>query len=388
MKTRSISVLLLISVIASCRTTRPQPDYSLAEIADYSYAAPAQLEDGWEPAEPEPRTISLVTLEEGARAIMRGEYPRIHSILIAYRGELIFEEYFPGYTYEGEWTDYDHTTAHGLGSIAKSLTSLVFGIAYDKGYVEDIDASILTWYPEYGRPDRTEKELITVRHLLTMQSGLEWNEHSVSYNSRSNDMNRLIRSRDPVGFVLKKKLVNEPGTHFTYNCGCTDLLANIIYRSTDQYIDEFADENFFGPLGIDNAQWFASQRDRVIAGPGIDLLPRDLLKIGQLIIQNGMWDNKRIISEEWLGRALHPSVFIDEWDVNYGFQWWRPRVIHPETQKRLEPYMAGGRGGQWLMVYPEQNIVLVVTGGNYNSEDASYAWHDDYFLPALRVEDD
>ena len=387
MEKKPIPMLLLFSLLASCQTTQTEPEYSLAEIENYSYKTPVQLADGWETAKPEPQDISLVKLEDGVRAIMRGEYPRIHSILIAYQGKLIFEEYFPGYTYEGERTDYDHTTPHGLGSIAKSLTSLVFGIAYDQGYIEDIDSGILTWYPEYYRPDRAQKEAITIHHLLTMQSGLEWNEHSVSYNSRFNDMNRLIRSTNPVDFVLKKKLVDEPGTHFTYNCGCTNLLGDIIYRSTDQSIDEFAKENLFKPLGINNVQWFIFHPDRIIAGPRIDLLPRDLLKIGQLIMQNGMWEDNQIISEEWLSKVFYPSVSIDEWNVDYGFQWWLPRVIHPGTQKLLEPYMAGGRGGQWLMVYPEQNCILVMTGGNYNSEDASYAWYDDYFLPALMVKD-
>jgi CubicO group peptidase (beta-lactamase class C family) len=387
MKKKAISILSF-AILTSCQTMQPERDYLPAEIEDYSYETPVQLSDGWETTKPESLDISIVKLEEGVRAIMRGEYPRIHSILIAYQGKLIFEEYFPGYTYEGKWINHNYATPHGLASIAKSLTSLVFGIAYDQGYIEDIDTSILSWYPEYSRSDRTAKEAITIRHLLTMRSGLEWNEHSVSYNSCFNDMNRLIRSKSPVDFVLKKKLAEEPGTHFTYNCGCTNLLADIICRSTDQTIDEFAKEYLLKPLGIDNVQWFAFHPDIIIAGPQIDLLPRDLLKIGQLIMQNGMWEDKQIISEEWLRKTFFPSVSIDEWNIDYGFQWLLPRVIHPESQTLMKPYMAGGRGGQWLMVYPEQNCILVMTGGNYDSEDASFAWHDDYFLPALRVKDD
>ena len=260
------------------------------------------------------------------------------------------------------------------------------GEEHDQGYIGEIDSSILTWYPEYDKPDRTKKEAITIRHLLTMQSGLEWNEHSVSYNSRFNDVNRFIRSKKPVAFVLNKKIVHEPGTHFTYNGVCTNLLGDIIYRSTDHYIDEFAMENLFKPLGIDIVQWENSHPNMIVTSGGLKFIPRDLLKIGWLILQNGMWEDRRVISEEWLKKVFYPSVSVDEWNVDYGFQWWLPRIIHPATQKVLEPYMAGGRGGQWLMVYPEQNYILVMTGGNYNSEDASYAWHDDYFLPALKVE--
>ena len=386
--TTSTLPLVFFVLLAACQTTRPKPDYSLADIENYTYKQPVQLADGWQTAKPRPQDISLTKLEDGVRAVMAGEYPRIHSILIAHQGKLIFEEYFPGHDYEGERKDYDHTMPHSLGSIAKSLTTLVFGIAYDQGYIGDFDSSIIAWYPEYGGPDRVEKETITVRHLLTMQSGLEWNEHDVSYNSHFNDMNRLIRSKNPVDFMLNKRFVDEPGTRFTYNCGCTNLLADIIYRTTDQHIDEFAEENLFKPLAISTAEWFTSPQGTVIAGVRIDLLPRDLLRIGQLIMQNGMWENKQIISEEWLRLMLNPSVTIDDWQVDYGFQWWLPGVIDPSTQKLLKPYMAGGRGGQWLMVYPEQNFILVMTGGNYDSDDASYAWHDDYFLPALKVTDD
>ena len=379
-------ILTVFFLLISCQTT--QPRYSLAEIENYSYKTPVQLADGWETAKPEPQDISLAKLEDGVRAIMRGEYPRIHSILVAYQGKLIFEEYFPGYTYEEKWTDYDHTTPHGLASVAKSLTSLVFGIAYDQGYIGDIDSSILTWYPEYNRLDRVKKETITIRHLLTMQSGLEWNEHSLSYNSRFNDVNRFIRSKKPVDFVLKKKLVHEPGTHFNYNGGCTNLLGDIIYRSTDQYIDEFAEKNLFGHLGIHNVHWQRSHPNMIVAAGGLTLLPRDLLKIGQLILQNGMWEDRQIITEDWLKQVFYRSVSVDEWNMDYGFLWLLPKLIHPGTQEVLEPYSAGGRGGQWLGIYPDQNCIIVMTGGNYNSDDSSAAWHDDYLLPALVVKDD
>ncbi|MBT3275668.1 MAG: serine hydrolase [Spirochaetales bacterium] len=388
MKRKPILLLFLFLWLASCQTIQLEPEYSLAEIKKYTYKTPIELDDGWKTAHPDPQSISLPKLEDGVRAVLRGEYPRIHSILVASGGKLILEEYFAGYTFEGEWKDYDYNTPHGLGSISKSLTSLIFGIAHDQQRIEDLDSSILAWYPKYNQPDRAEKEAVTIRHLLTMQAGLEWNEHAVSYNSRLNDMNRLIRSNNPVEFFLRKKLVQEPGTQFTYNCGCTNLLSYIIYRSTEQYIDEFAQENFFIPLAIKNAQWFVSPHGDIIAGPRIDLLPRDLLKIGELILRNGMWKNKQIISKEWLSDMLYPSVTVDGWDVDYGFQWWLPDIIHPESQKLLQPYMAGGRGGQWLIVYPEQDCVLVITGGNYNSEDESYAWHDDFFLPALRVDND
>jgi CubicO group peptidase (beta-lactamase class C family) len=385
MKQKLIFVILFFPLLGACQTK--QPGYSLAEIGNYSYKIPIRLADGWETAKPGPQAISLVKLEDGVKAIMRGEYPHIHSILIACQGKLIFEEYFPGYAYKGEWTDFNHATPHGLQSVTKSLTSLVFGIAFDQGYIENIDSSILNWYPEYDGSDRAEKKAITIRHLLSMQSGLEWNEWSRSYSSRFNDLNRFYRSKEPIDFVLKKKLVDEPGTNFSYNSACTSLLGDIIYRSTGQYFDEYAEQYFFKLLGINNIQWESILPNMITTAGGLKLRPRDLLKIGYLILQNGIWEDKQIISEEWLKQVFYPSAFTDEsWD--YGFQWVLPRIIHPRTQKVLESYLAGGFGGQYLIVYPEQNCIVVMTGGSYKSEDSSAAWHDDYFLPALMVKDE
>ncbi len=382
MKKKLILAILLLTLFGACQTT--QHSYTYAEIENYSYKTPIQLADGWETARPEPHVISLVKLEDGIRALMRGEYPHIHSILIAHQGKLIFEEYFPGYTFTGEWTEFDHTTPHTLQSVTKSLTSLVFGVAVDRGHIENIDSSVLTWYPEYDGPDRVEKEAITIRHLLTMQSGLEWNEWSRSYFSRFNDLNRFYRSNDPFDYLLKKTLVDEPGTTFSYNSASTNLLADTFYRITGQYFDEYAEQYFFKPLEINDIQWETGFPDMVITAGGLMLRPRDLLRIGQLILQNGIWEDTQIVSQEWLKQTFSPSAFVDEsWD--YSFLWVLPRIIHPKSQNVLEPYLAGGFGGQYLIVYPEQNFVIVMTGGNYKTEDASAAWHDDFFLPALML---
>ena len=388
-KPPSMVVICLVALLAACQTS--DRGHLPGEIAGYSYTVTVEDEDGWDTASPEPQHLSVARLEDGVRAIMRGEYPNIHSILVASHGKLVFEEYFPGYTFRGEWTDFDYATSHTLQSATKSLTALVIGIAVDQGHIDDIDSSVLTWYPEYDRPDRAQKETITVRDLLTMQSGLDWNEWSFSLFSRFNDLNRFYRSRQPIEFLLRKDLVDEPGTAFSYNTGGTNLLGDLIHRSTGQTFDEYADQYFFRPLGIDNVQWESVHPDVIVTGAGLRVRPRDFLRIGQLVLQNGTWEGTQVIPEEWLIQALYPSVSLDlvpdiGFRTDYGFLWWLPSVIHPESQTVLRSYGAAGWGGQYLIVYPEQELVVVMTGGNYETEDASAQWHNDYFLPAIVVD--
>ena len=379
-----VFILILIYGLTSCQTT--DLEYSSGEISGYSYSVPLQLDDGWETGAPEPERLSLVTLGEGVRAIMRGEYPNIHSILIAHQGRLVFEEYFPGYSLGGKRKDFDQSTVHSLQSLTKSITALVVGVAVDQGYIEDINSSILSWYPEYDRRDRAAKKAITLQHLLTMQSGLEWNEWDRSRRSRFNDLNRHYRSRNPFDYLLKKRLVDEPGTRFSYNTATTNLIGDIVYRSTGYSFDEYAEQQLFKPLGIDNVSWEEVHPDIVCAGGCLRLTSRDVLKIGQLVLQNGKWQDRQIISEKWLEQALSPSVPFNE-DADYGFLWWLLKETHPGTKNFLRPYVAGGTGGQYLFVYPQQDLVVVATGGNYFSErDTCIDWLHDYFLPAMSIE--
>jgi CubicO group peptidase (beta-lactamase class C family) len=215
-----------------------------------------------------------------------------------------------------------------------------------------------------------------------MQSGIEWNESRLSYFSRNNDLNRFYRNKNPYDYLLGKPLVDQPGTTFSYNSASTNLLTDIFYRITGQYFDDYANQYFFQPLGIQGIQWETGHPRIVNAAGGLKLRPRDLLKIGQLILQNGIWNEKQIVSPEWLRQTFSPSAFVDKsWD--YGFLWVLPRISHPRNQTDLEPYLAGGFGGQYLIVYPEQEFAVVMTGGNYKTEDVSTAWHDRFLLPAM-----
>ena len=385
-RTAAPVLILLVFGMMSCETMEPQ--YSREEIVGYSYSSPAKLADGWEIAAPNPERLAVSTLEEGVRAIMRGEYPHIHSILIAQSSKLVFEEYFPGYSFEGRWKEFDQSVAHSLQSLTKSITALVMGVAIDREEIDSIDSCILDWYPEYDHTDRAEKQAITLRHLLTMQSGFEWNEWAVASDSRTNDLNRHYRARRPFGYLLTKPLADAPGTRFTYNTASTNLLGDIVRRSTGEPFHDYARRYLFDPLGINKVSWLSwkgAPTETVATGGGLRLTPRDVLKIGQLVLQNGIWKGRPIVSQLWLSQALHPQVAFSP-NIDYGFLWWLPTELHPGTQVALHPYVAGGTGGQWLFVYPEQDLVIVTTGGSYSTDDDTcIRWLQDYLLAAMTV---
>lgn len=150
-----------------------------------------------------------------------------------------------------------------------------------------------------------------VRHLLTMQTGLEWNEWELPLSSRRNDLNRYYRSRRPNEFLLGRKLVAEPGTEFRYNTPSTPLPGELLQRATGQPFEEYAEEHLFQPLGIDQAAW-RPNNDGVpgttTAGDGLFLTPRDMLRIGQLVLQRGSWNGRQIVSGDWLDRMTEPIV--------------------------------------------------------------------------------
>jgi len=165
----------------------------------------------------------------------------------------------------------------------------------------------------------------------------------------------------------------------------------IVGRAAGQRFDRYAEQHLYAPLGIAEVQWEYSCAGMTSTGGGLYLRPRDLLRIGQLILQRGVWGGSRIISEEWLEQSFNRSVSLElepdlGFQTDYGFHWWLPRVLHAESETILEPYVAAGWGGQYLMIYPERELILVMTGGSYQAEDASAEWHEDFFLRAMVID--
>jgi CubicO group peptidase (beta-lactamase class C family) len=327
-------------------------------------------------------------LSQAVERIRSGIYQNVHSLVIVKDGKLVFEEYFPGYDFKyedeqlrGDYVQHDADTRHNLASVTKSFTSALVGIAIDQGSIPGVEAGLYTFYPEHAGLSDAQKEKITLEDLLTMRGGFEWNEEDVPYSDPRNDLIMLFRVSDPVKYILSKPMSSEPGSTFYYSGGCTNLLGDIIRRTTGLRMDAYAEKHLFEPLGITSFQWDFINPDFVHASGNLYLRPRDLAKFGLLYLQGGLWDGKRILSEAWVQASTAEQVKLSTFD-GYGYQWWRK--TYPMGDGEVQSFFAAGWGGQYIKVFPELEMVVVFTGGNYASPDPVDAIISDYILPAVR----
>jgi len=342
-------------------------------ITDKSAAAescnpPIAREDGWTVGTP-----SSVGLDETRLCALHDRLAgtsaaNMHSILVARHGRLVFEEYFSGK--DEVWgkpigsVAHDADTIHDMRSISKEVISLLFGIALDRKLISSIDEPVFTFFPEYKQLRTTDKDRILLRHLLTMSSGLAWDETSTPYGSSTNSETQMLRSADPYKFVLAQPLRESPGAKFVYSGGAPMLLAGVIRKATGKSLLQFANEALFRPLGITDVQWIKMPNDEFAADSGLRLRPRDLAKVGQLILQHGQWQGRQIVSAEWIAQSTKPQIEATDF-LLFGDEWWLGRLL---IDKREVPWIAGmGLGGQRLFVVPALDLVVVTTAGYYDS---------------------
>lgn len=291
----------------------------------------------------------------------------LHSALILRHGKLACEHYFSGddwawATHLGE-VGFDADRRHDMRSVTKSVTSLLFGIARDRGLIGSLDTPALDFFPELADLRTPEKAAITLRHLLTMSAGLAWSE-ALPYSDPRNSERQMIDAPDQVRYVFEQPLVRPPGATWTYNGGCTATLAHIVARAAQKPFEDFCEEALFGPLGIAGAEWIRCYADGTVnACSGLRLRPRDMAKIGLLALNKGTWNGTRILSEAWIEDSLTPWLNADGlWF--YGYQWWLGRSL--VRRREIRWALAMGHGGQRIFVVPELDMVVVVTVGLYH----------------------
>ena len=372
---------MLLLATAGCGVTYREP---------YVYRVPPRLEDGWPVASLQEAGMDSATMAELVDAIRGRELPNLHSVLVVKDGRLVFEEYFKGADRRRGRSlgtvRFDHSTLHDLRSVTKSVTSTVIGIAVDRGLVSTSD-TVGSFFPEHSDLVTQAKRAITVRHLLTMSAGLEWDESTYPYTDPRNSETAMDRSPSSVRFVLGQTLVADPGSHFQYSGGCTMLLAGIVRAATGQDLDDFAESALFHPLGISQFEWLQHKDGLPIAASGLRLRPRDMAKIGYLYVNEGLWDVTQVVSAAWLSEATEPHLAVRDDRVEtlraYGYLWWIDYA--PLGDETVVLPVARGLGGQRIYVAPGLRLVAVITAGNYNrpGEEASSErafW--EYILPA------
>jgi CubicO group peptidase (beta-lactamase class C family) len=384
----------LVVILASCGSPTTfgdaQPD---GQGASYEYRIPEQTGDGWETASLRDvglREDLLVRMMKDVLALPNHD---IHSILVVRNGKLVFEEYFPGEkfslaAYTGAY-GFDREDTHNLASVTKSITTTLFGIALDEGYIESVHMPVFDYFPEYADllAEEPRRRDITLEHLMLMTSGLRWNDDVVPYTDPQNDLIRMFRSADPIRYALSTPVYADPGTDFEYCNANTNILGEVVARAVSQRLDAYSATHLFGPLGIGAFEWQMISANVVFASGDLRLRPRDMAKIGLLFLNRGRWNGAPVISSDWVAAATARAVKPDgasSWADGYGYGWWHWDLRVGTHTHRV--YMAAGWGGQWIIVSPEDDLVFVSTGGSYFDPTPMPADRllVEYVLPAIQ----
>ena len=354
---------------------------------DSAISQPVQTDDGWQSSSWDSVQINSEKLQILVNKICDTTYQNIHSILIIKEGKLVFEQYFPGYRfnyeiedYKGKFTNFNLHTIHNLASVTKSVTSILFGIAKDMGFITNLDEKLFKFFPRYSSLNDSMKDKITLEHLLTMTSGLEWNEQNVSLRKVENDIIQLFLTPDPVKYILSKPAIHPPGSNFYYNGGNTNLLGKIIQETSGQKLDVFAKKYLFDPLSIHQYRWVYLKPDLVYTSGNLKLRPRDMAKIGYLMLNKGIWKSKRVVSSQWIENSTRPHFHFSNKE-GYGYQWWIKQ--YELGTSSVYSFAALGWGGQNIIVFPVLNTVVVLTGGNYATKSPNDEIIYRYILPSL-----
>lgn len=383
-----IAIAILIMLNVSCGES--------FVYEDYKYKVPEKTGDGLETGTLEEANLDSNYLYKAIDAIYKSKHNEVHSMLIYKNDKLVLEEYFQGHKYQwdakkyhGELVQWDRTMQHPIMSCTKSFTSACVGIAIDKGFIKSVDQSIFDYLPDHQQLKTNNKNYITIEHLLTMTSGLAWDEWNSAHGGQlTNDYDHLYIVDDQIKSVLERPWWAAPGEFFTYNGGGIVILGEIMKNATGMNMDEFAQKYLFEPLGIDSVEWWSYPNGRLETASSLSMTPRNMLKFGALYLKNGSWNGEQIISSEWVEKSstvyknnVGINLPIEDSGINaYGYTWWISELDH--NGKKIKMYRANGWGGQTIMVLPDLDMVVVFTSGNWASKSKLFEILNNYILTA------
>lgn len=321
----------------------------------------------------------------------KGRLAGIHGVVALRGGHVLFERYLAGR--DEAWgrqlgeVEFGPETLHDLRSVTKSIVGLLYGIALDQGRVPAPDQPLMTQFPEY--PDlaaNPARNGLTVAHALTMTLGTEWDETGPYSDARNSEV-AMEQAKDRYRFILDRPVLVPPGRGWIYSGGAVALVARLIEKGTGGKLSDFARASLFAPLGIENFEWAAGDDGVESAASGLRLTPRDLARIGQVVLAGGRWQGRAVVPAAWLEQSLRPRAMVDD-GRRYGYLWYVGEIALTRRGGVYgEPWIgAFGLGGQRLFAFPRLDFVLVTTAGNYDKPDqwvAPVRILRDVFLPNL-----
>lgn len=359
---------------------------------------------GWTQSQPAALGLDEKALSALGNDLANGKFSLVDSFAVYRCGELAFQrsyahDYGQIYTKEAHergplnahvtgwynyfdpaWHPYYHgTKLHTMQSVSKTVTSIIVGVAITRGdFKAGLDTPLLHYF-DVSKVKNVDdrKRRITLRHVLTMTTGLDWNEE-VAYDDPKNDASLMEATEDWVQYVVDRPMAHDPGKVFNYSSGVTELLAHIFEQETGKDIEQYGAQYLFAPLGIEHF-WKRTPLGVIDTEGGLFLKNSDLAKIGYLFLHGGLWEGKQILTKEWVQESVSP--FTDaEGQYKYGFKWW----LLPRTDRQSFVWMARGFGGQRLMVFPEEDMIAVFTGWEILKDEATDRDLVNRILPAVR----
>jgi len=340
---------------------------------------------GWTSTTPKAVGLDARLLAAFDADIAAGKYGYVDSILVIRHGKVAFDRSYKHdyskiygeeakksgalnandptgpYNYFSSWWHpfYRRGDLHSMQSVTKTVTSVVIGVAVGRKEFPDLDTPILKFFDQAKVTNIDDrKRRVTIRHLLTMTGGFEWNEN-LPYIDPNNAAVAMEASFDWVDFTINRPMAREPGTVFNYSSGETQLLSYIFRMATGRDIEEYAAQHLFAPLGINNYFWKRTPTGLIDTEGGLYLAPRDLAKISYLYLKGGIWEGKPLVPADWVKASIAPSVSVSN-TVKYGYKWW----LHPYGKEGRLALVGSGFGGQHPIAIPEMDLIVVVTGWN------------------------
>jgi CubicO group peptidase (beta-lactamase class C family) len=368
------AIMLLVPIVGSSATqTKPIQVCNNRPTGPISPCAAARdywPTEGWRYTTPFQQDMNENRLNS-LLAYIDDEGIPINSMIIVRNGYIVLEEYLN--------PAHNEATQHPIYSCTKSVVSSLVGAAIEEGLLASVDQKVLSFFSGriFNNTD-SHKENLTLEHLLTMTSGLDWHEFDYPYGHPSNDFGRMYNSDEWVEYILNKSVVEEPGEVWNYNSGTSHILSVILQNLTSTSPQGYFDwvTSYIGsPLGITDVGWYSDPQDNFFGGSGMELIPLDMAKFGYLFLNNGSWDGTQLIPESWVEVSTSSHVQLGG-VTHYGYQWW----VYPT----LGFYAAQGYAGQNIIVIPEYDMVVVFTS---DIQDDSWPFPGlvtEYIIPAAR----
>lgn len=337
----------------------------------YEYQIPPALDNGWEIGYANEEGLNLQLFEQFITALNAQEH-KLHSMLLIKEGKLVMEEYFNGY---------DHKQRQDLKSVTKSVISLLIGIAIEEGRITSVDDPVSKYIPEFSRTMNTDsaKQSITIRHLLTMSSGLDCNDWD---KKSAGQEDKLYKKKNWLSYMAGLPMLREPGSESYYCTGGVMLLARILELTSGISWRYEAQKYLFIPMGITDVKFaHTSKKNMPEASKRLYMRPRDVAKLGQLVLKWGQWEGKQLVPTSWIEQISFRKTQIS--GLDYSYLWWK--LPFKKNGKKVDATCATGNGGQYILIFPEYDLVAVFTGGAYNSQEDKlpFAIVNKVILPSL-----